>query len=116
MSLQTELIIPVLVVLNPLDQFIQHGVLILWREILFRFPWAAMAVSYANVNARIQEPQLRAVGKRRLNQVAVTSLDNPTTTRPPAWKHFLKIQPATTTRPTVLLRSLTTLPATITSH
>jgi hypothetical protein len=77
MSLQTELIIPVLVVLNPLDQFIQHGLLILWRGKLFGFPWAAMAVGYANLNAWIQEPQLGAVGKRRLNQIAVTSLDNP---------------------------------------
>src|SRR5215471_21847628 len=82
MSLQTELIVPVLVVLNPLDQCIEHGVLILWRGKLFRFPWAAMAVSYANLNARIQEPQLRVVGKRRLNQVAVTSLDNPLITCP----------------------------------
>jgi hypothetical protein len=90
MSLQTELILPVLVVLNPLDQFIQHGVLILWRGKLFGFPWAAMAVSYANLNARIQEPQLSAVGKRRLNQVTVTSLDNPLITYPNEVIEFAK--------------------------
>src|SRR5262245_59811689 len=90
MSLQTELIIPVLVVLDPLDQFIQHGVLILWRGKLFGFPWAAMAVSYANLNARIQEPQLGAVGKRCLNEVAVTSLDNPLVTCPNEVIEFAK--------------------------
>jgi hypothetical protein len=30
MALQAELIIPVVVVLNPLDQLFQHGFLILW--------------------------------------------------------------------------------------
>jgi len=77
MALQAELIIPAVVVLNPLDQLIQHGLLILWRGKLFGFPWSAMAVSYAYLNARIQKSQLRAVGKRRLNQVTVTSLDYP---------------------------------------
>jgi hypothetical protein len=90
MSLQTELIIPVLVVLNPLDQFIEHGLLILWRGKLFGFPCAAMTVSYANLNARIQEPQVGAVGKRRLNQVAVTSLDNPLITYPNEVIEFAK--------------------------
>jgi hypothetical protein len=77
MSLQAELIIAAFVILHPLDQSIQHRVLILQRGKLFGFPWAAMALSYTNLNARIQESQFGAMGKRRLNQVTVTSLNNP---------------------------------------
>jgi len=77
MSPQAELIIPAFVILHPLDQSIQHRILLLRRGKLFGFPWAAMALSYANLNARIQESQFGAMGKRRLNQVTVTSFNNP---------------------------------------
>jgi hypothetical protein len=77
MPLQAVLIIAGLVLPDPLNQPTQHGRLLLWRGKLFGFPRPAMAMSHTDLNPRIQESQLRAVRKRGLDQITVTTLYNP---------------------------------------
>jgi hypothetical protein len=77
MPLQTVLIIAGLVLLDPLNQLSQHGRLILWRGKFFGFPRPTMAMSHTDLNPRIQKSQLRAVRKRGLDQITVTTLYNP---------------------------------------
>jgi hypothetical protein len=77
MPLQAVIIIASFVTPDPLNQLCQHGRLVGRAGKLFGFPKPAMAMSDTDLNSWIQEPQLGAEGKRGLDQIAVTTLDNP---------------------------------------
>jgi hypothetical protein len=77
MPLQTVLIIADLVLPDPLNQLSEHGRLILWRGKFFGFPRPTMTMSHTDLNPRIQKSQFRAIRKRGLDQITVTTLYNP---------------------------------------
>jgi hypothetical protein len=77
MRLIRPLIGAVIVVGDPRPQSGQHDVLLLYRCVLVRLPRPTLVVREAGGETRIQEDQLRALGRRSLHELAVATLDDP---------------------------------------
>jgi hypothetical protein len=76
-ALQPEFIVARRILFDPLDQAIEHLLLVFRRRELFRLPPALVAMGNADVNAGVQEPQFGAVRQSGLDQVAVAALNDP---------------------------------------